>query len=428
MFGWEYPPHITGGLGTACYGITKGLGSFDDINLVFIVPKAYGDEFKNKVQLIGANEIELSKEILVKVKKISKHTFPGTCLQYSAYISPEQYEILIKGKNIRTKNPVKDNPSGRIDFSGEYGESLFDESRKFGMVASDIARTTEHDIIHVHDWLTFEAGIEAKRISGKPLIAHIHATELDRCGEYHNKKVFSLEKRGMQEADRIITVSNFTRNIVIKRYGIHPDKVITVHNASEPVNSSTLSMGKPAINDKIVTFLGRITSQKGPEYFVNAAYKVLQKTNNVRFVMAGSGDLMESLMRYVARLGISDRFHFTGFLRGDDVYRMYAMSDLYVMPSVSEPFGISPLEALQSSVPVIISKQSGVSEVIKHAIKIDFWDTDRLADAIYSTLYYPGIRKTMLNKEMKEAMNLKWINTAEKIRNIYYNLVYKNVS
>jgi glycogen(starch) synthase len=428
MFGWEYPPHITGGLGTACYGITKGLVSFDDINLTFIVPRVYGDEFKNRIQLIGANEIELSKEILVKVKKISKHSFPGLYPKFSAYISPEQYAILIKEKKVRTKNPVKDNPTARIDFSGKYGESLFDESRKFGLVASEIARTTEHDIIHVHDWLTFEAGIEAKRISGKPLIAHIHATELDRCGEYHNRKVFSLEKRGMEKADRIITVSNFTRNTVIKRYGIYPDKVITVHNASEPGNSSTLSIGKPAINDKIVTFLGRITSQKGPEYFINAAYKVLKKTNNVRFVMAGSGDMMEVLIKYVARLGISDRFHFTGFLRGDDVYRMYAMSDLYVMPSVSEPFGISPLEALQSGVPVIISKQSGVSEVIKHAIKIDFWDIDRLADAMYGVLNYTGIRKTMLDKGMQEAMNLKWADTAEKIRNIYYSLAYKKVS
>ncbi len=427
MFGWEYPPHITGGLGTACYGITKGLASFEDIDLIFIVPRAYGDEPKSRIQLIGASDIELPKEILAKVKKISKHRLAELYPQLSAYISPEQYSILIKEKRVHTGNPVKDNPPGRIEFSGKYGESIFDESYKYGLVASEIARTAEHDIIHVHDWLTFEAGIEAKKISGKPLIAHIHATELDRCGEYHNKKVFSLEKRGMEEADRIITVSDFTRNIVISRYGIHPDKVITVHNASEPVNRTISIFGKPYTNDKIVTFLGRITSQKGPEYFINAACKVLQKTRNVRFVMAGIGDLMEPLIRYVARLGISDRFHFTGFLKGEDVYRMYSMSDLYVMPSVSEPFGISPLEALQSGVPVIISKQSGVSEVLKYAIKVDFWDIDRLADAIYGTLYYAGIRKTMLDKGKQEAMNLKWTDTAGKIRNIYYGLVYKNV-
>jgi glycogen(starch) synthase len=231
----------------------------------------------------------------------------------------------------------------------------------------------------------------------------------------------------MQAADKIITVSNFTRNIVIDRYGIYPEKVITVHNAVEHSNNSTLSIWNTYKNDKVVTFLGRITSQKGPEYFIDAACKVLQKTNDVRFVMAGDGDLKEKLIKYVATLGISDKFHFTGFLRGDDVNRMYAMSDLYVMPSVSEPFGISPLEALQNGVPVIISKQSGVSEVLKHVIKIDFWDIDGLADAIYGALYYEGTKKMMADKGMKEVMNLKWEDTARKIRDIYYS-IYKKVS
>jgi glycogen(starch) synthase len=298
------------------------------------------------------------------------------------------------------------------------------------MISSEITRREEPDIIHAHDWLTFQAGIQAKRVSGKPFIAHVHATEFDRSGEHHNKKVYSLEKRGMQEADMVITVSDFTRNIVIKRYGISPDKVITVHNAAEPLNNGTpnnrsTAAGRSSTNDKIVTFLGRITSQKGPGYFIDAAYKILQKTNNVRFVMAGTGDLMEKLIKYVASLGISDRFHFTGFLKGDDVYRMYAMSDLYVMPSVSEPFGITSLEALQSGVPVIISKQSGVSEVIKHAIKVDFWDVDWLADAIYAALNYKGIKEMMINRGTKEAMNLKWTDTARKIRDIYCRLAYR---
>jgi glycogen(starch) synthase len=430
MFGWEYPPHITGGLGTACYGLTKGLVSFDDMSITFVVPKTYGDEHKSSVRLIGASDIELPEEVAGQIRKLCRHKYPGLFSHISAYISPEQYKCLIKEKKTALKNAAKNIPSGKIDFSGKYGDSLFDEIYRFGMISSEITRREEPDIIHAHDWLTFQAGIQAKRVSGKPFIAHVHATEFDRSGEHHNKKVYSLEKRGMQEADMVITVSDFTRNIVIKRYGISPDKVITVHNAAEPLNNGTpnnrsTAAGRSSTNDKIVTFLGRITSQKGPGYFIDAAYKILQKTNNVRFVMAGTGDLMEKLIKYVASLGISDRFHFTGFLKGDDVYRMYAMSDLYVMPSVSEPFGITSLEALQSGVPVIISKQSGVSEVIKHAIKVDFWDVDRLADAIYAALNYKGIKEMMINRGTKEAMNLKWTDTARKIRDIYCSLAYR---
>jgi glycogen(starch) synthase len=427
MFGWEYPPHISGGLGTACYGITRSLKSFNDIQITFVVPRTFNDEDKNSIKLIAASDIKLSGKMLHKVQKFGKHEYPELYPQVSAYITPEHYKILLKQNDCRVKKLTGDIPESKIDFTGKYGESLYDEIYKYGLVASEIAKQEEHNIIHMHDWLTFVAGMEAKRISGKPLIAHIHATEFDRCGKYINRKVLDIEKKGMQEAEKVITVSNFTRKIVINRYGIHPDKVVTVHNAVEPFNIHRLKIYNRYRNDKIVTFLGRITSQKGPEYFINAAYKVLQKTSNIRFVMAGDGDLKEKLIKYVARLGISDRFHFTGFLNGDDVYRLYSMSDLYVMPSVSEPFGISPLEALQSGVPVIISKQSGVSEVLKHVIKINFWDIDGLANAIYGALHYEGVKKTMTDKGMKEVMNLKWKDTANKIRDIYYS-VLKSVS
>ncbi len=425
MFGWEYPPHITGGLGTACYGMTKSLASFDDVDISFVIPKTYDDEEKNNIRLIGASNVRLSKKILHKAQKTGGQKYLELYPQVSAYISPEYYKRLIKEKKLRVTKSAGSIPGDKINFSGKYGESLYDEILKYGLVASEIAGQEEHDIIHVHDWLTFEAGIQAKKISGKPLIAHIHATEYDRCGEHFNRKVLNIEKKGMQAADKIITVSDFTRNIVIKRYGIQPDKVITVHNAVEHLNNHAPGICNTYKNDKIVTFLGRITSQKGPEYFVDAAYKVLQITGNVRFVMAGDGDLMEKLIKYVAQLGISDKFHFTGFLRGGDVQKMYAMSDLYVMPSVSEPFGISPLEALQSGVPVIISRQSGVSEVLKHVIKINFWDIDELANSIYGALHYTGIRITMADKGMKEVMNLKWEDTAGKIRDIYYLLSRK---
>jgi glycosyltransferase involved in cell wall biosynthesis len=227
----------------------------------------------------------------------------------------------------------------------------------------------------------------------------------------------------MEAADKIITVSNWTRDIVINKYGINPDKIVTVYNAVDPISDIDKISIRKGISDKIVTFLGRITFQKGPEYFVEAAYKVLQKMENVRFVMAGSGDMMHKMILRSAHLGISNRFHFTGFLSGDDVYQMYSISDLYVMPSVSEPFGISPLEAIQSNVPVIISRQSGVAEVLNHAIKIDFWDIDALADAIYGILNYPALSIMFKKYGKQEVDKLKWETSAGFVRDIYLSLL-----
>ena len=274
-------------------------------------------------------------------------------------------------------------------------------------------------LIHAHDWLAYPAGIAAKKISGKPLIIHVHATDFDRSGGSVNPKVYEIEKQGMDAADHIITVSNLTRNIVIGRYGIDPAKVTTVYNAVEPASTEEKLRLKKGVDEKIVTFLGRITMQKGPEYFIEAAKLILEKMSNVRFVMAGSGDMMNAMIKRVAALKISDRFHFTGFLQGDDVFDMFRMSDVFVMPSVSEPFGIVPLEAMQSNVPVIISHQSGVSEILKYAIKIDYWDTHAMADAIYGLLNYPAVWNMFMKYGREEVENLRWRNSAKNVRDIY---------
>jgi glycosyltransferase involved in cell wall biosynthesis len=288
------------------------------------------------------------------------------------------------------------------------------------MVAAQLAKTYDFDLIHAHDWLTYPAGIAAKQASGKPLVLHVHATDFDRSGGSVNPTVYAIEKEGMNKADAIIAVSNLTRNTVITNYSISPKKVVTIHNAVEPIGlpiqQANLNNGN---DEKIVTFLGRITLQKGPEYFIEAANKVLQKMENVRFVMAGSGDMMHKMIERAARLGITDKFHFTGFLKGADVLKMFSKSDLYIMPSVSEPFGISPLEAMQSGVPVIISKQSGVSEILKHAIKIDFWDIDKMANAIYSILSYPALSNFIKQNGLTEANNLIWDKPAKKVYQVY---------
>jgi len=427
MFGWEFPPHISGGLGTACYGLTKGLSSFNDIHITFVVPKKHGDEDQRNIKLIGANEIDLKNFNIDQVKKLQSLKQKVKFSQLSAYITPDEFEKLYQHKREEKIFSSSTSSGGKLGFTGKYGSGLFEEIYRYGLVASEIARNEPHDIIHAHDWLTFYAGLEAKKTSGKPLVVHIHATEFDRCGENLNKQVYELEKYGMHQADRIITVSDYTRNMVIKKYNIKPEKVVTSHNGVEEINQyhETPFNFVKKFNEKVVTFLGRITYQKGPEYFIQAAYKVLQKTKNVRFVMAGSGNLINEMIKYVARLGISNKFHFTGFLGEKDVKRMYENSNLYVMPSVSEPFGISSLEAIQNNVPVIISKQSGVSEVLKYAIKIDFWDIDKMADAIYGVLNYSALRSFLTSNGKCEAAYLNWQNTAKKVRDIYFSLLYK---
>ena len=423
MFGWEFPPHISGGLGTACHGLAKGLAA-NDVEVTFVIPEAYGDEPGDGLKLVSAGDVKIpaGKSGFTRIR--NKKEINEFSRSFSAYLSPEQYARMISKQEERYFLAHNKLPGGQHKFSGHYGNRLFEEVSWYGTKASQIAGMVPHDVIHSHDWLTYPAGVRASRISGKPLIVHVHATEFDRSGENYNREVFEIEKWGMSAADIVITVSNFTRGIVIDRYKIDPAKVVTIHNAAEPVSKmNSRATLKNNGNDRLVTFLGRITWQKGPEYFITAASRVLQKMNNVRFVMAGTGDLLGKMIRYAASLKIADRLHFTGFLQGDDVHRILDLSDLFVMPSVSEPFGISPLEAIQNNVPVIISKQSGVSEVITHAIKVDFWDTEALANAIYGVLNYPALAGHLRNYSKPEAESLTWPDAAARVKEIYIEAI-----
>ena len=390
MFGWEFPPHITGGLGTACYGMTKGLLK-QGIEVLFVVPKAYGDEDQRAVRLINASDVDVNIEDTEFREFAKNFTYVEVGSNLVPYLNPEEFEKVITETKKQKKESKKTIFSKRFEFSGKYGTNLMEEISRYALVAGEIARQYDFDLIHAHDWLTYYAGLAAKAVSGKPLISHIHATEFDRTGENVNDIVYNIERSGFEGSDRIIAVSHLTRKTVINKYGIDPEKVTTVHNAIEPVEKKELFYTRKNVKEKIVTFLGRITFQKGPEYYIEAARLILERDKNVRFVMAGSGDLMNKMIKRVAELGIANRFHFPGFLRGTDVDRMFAMSDVFVMPSVSEPFGLVPLEAMRINVPVIVSRQSGVSEILKHAIKINFWDTDGLADAIYGLLHYSAL-------------------------------------
>ncbi|MCF6242405.1 MAG: glycosyltransferase [Bacteroidales bacterium] len=466
MFGWEFPPHITGGLGTACYGLTKAMSSFQDMDITFVVPKSYGDEDTSVAEIKSAEAVEVDKDIITeKQNRIKEQINYINTAKFSVrqefknihekikyieiqslikpYLSPEEFEKYLKEEK-NTERELYVNKEGKIvyyingkeyeldlpseyyhqknktyfRFSGKYGKSLMNEVSNYAIIAGELAKNENFDIIHAHDWLTYLAGVAAKQVSGKKLVIHVHATEFDRSGENVNQLVYDIERYGMENADKIIAVSELTRQIVINRYGQSPEKVVVVHNGVVPKDEEALAYNKN-VPEKIVTFLGRITFQKGPEYFIEAAAKVLKKTDKVRFVMAGSGDMLRKMIRRAAALRITDKFHFTDFLKGKDVDHLFSISDVYVMPSVSEPFGISPLEAMRSNVPVIISKQSGVAEVLHHAIKVDFWDIDAIADAIYGLVKYEGLAKMFSTMGKSEVDTLKWENAGKKVQEVY---------
>ena len=419
MFGWEFPPHISGGLGTASYGLTRGLSHIQGLQVLFVVPKAYGDEDESSIRLVGANRIPIRHRKL-DLKHFSQSLdYIEVDSKLVPYVDPEDFWRLTRHQVDGALQYLNTNAEGLVEFSGKYDTNLMQEIHDYALVANVIAQDYSFDIIHAHDWLTYPAGIAAKEATGKPLVIHVHATDFDRSGGNVNPAVYNIEKKGMEAADKIITVSNLTRNIVIHKYGIPAKKVVTVYNAVEPIEPITKQALKKGVNEKIVTFLGRITMQKGPEYFIEAAHLVLKKMDNVRFVMAGSGDMMEKMIRRAAQLNITDHFHFTGFLKGEEVFNMLEMSDLYVMPSVSEPFGISPLEAMQSNVPVLISNQSGVAEILTYAIKTNFWDTHAMADAIYGVLNYPALSKMFIKHGKHEVDSLKWENSAIQVKQVY---------
>ena len=344
-------------------------------------------------------------------------------------MSPEYY-FKLRDHIYADFNYMNVNDLGAMEFAGGYPGNLHEEINNYSIIAGQVARTEEFDIIHAHDWLTYPAGIHAKNVSGKPLVIHVHATDFDRSRGNVNPTVYSIEKDGMDHADCIMCVSELTRQTVINHYHQDPAKCIAMHNAVYPLSEEIqqiVAQRKPESErkEKVVTFLGRITMQKGPEYFVEAAALVLKRTRNIRFCFAGSGDMMNDMIELVARRGIADRFHFPGFMKGKQVYEIFRDSDVYVMPSVSEPFGISPLEAMQCGVPSIISYQSGCAEILHKCIKTDYWDIHAMADAMYSICTNEGLYKYLQVEGKKEVDQITWEKVGERIYNAYNQVIEK---
>jgi glycosyltransferase involved in cell wall biosynthesis len=306
----------------------------------------------------------------------------------------------------------------------QYAGDLLAEVARYAALATEIARQESFDVVHAHDWMTFPAGLAVAALKGVPLVVHVHSTEFDRSGMHVDQRVYEIERRGMHGAMRVIAVSHWTKNIVTHHYGIDPDKVEVIYNAID-VNGHGENADHYDIqkDEKIVLFLGRITMQKGPEYFLAAAKKVLEVMDNVKFVMAGSGDMIRRTIEMAAAMGIGHKVLFTGFLRGTDVERVFKMADLYVMPSVSEPFGIAPLEAMSHDVPVIVSKQSGVSEMLQHALKVDFWDVHEMANKIIAVLKHPPLASTLRQHGSFEVRRRNWTDAARSVVQVYQTAV-----
>jgi len=439
MLGWEFPPFISGGLGTACYGLTKALSDLGT-EILFVLPRGAADQRLDKVHVISAAEKASGRthtywtvEGLEHVRLIAVGSALSPYLTETEYAAERQreeggHEERLSGTTVTepataaAKAPVPNLPMslGITGGPGIYEGDLFGEVHRYARLVAEVARQNTFDVIHAHDWMTYPAGLSVAALTGKPLVVHIHSTEFDRSGTAVNQRVYDIERAGLHGASQVICVSRLTRDIVTSRYGVPEAKCHVVYNAIT-INGELLPHTVQRIekDDKIVLFLGRITMQKGPEYFLAAAKKVLEVMDNVKFVMAGSGDMIRRMIELAAGLGIGHRVTFTGFLRGNDLDRVFEMADLYVMPSVSEPFGLAPLEALQHDVPVLISKQSGVSEVLTHALKVDFWDINEMANKVVAVLRHPPLQKTLREHGAFEVRKFHWADAARSCLEVY---------
>ncbi|NOG54270.1 MAG: glycosyltransferase [Planctomycetes bacterium] len=504
MLGWEFPPYISGGLGTACYGLTKALDKLG-VEVTFVLPKAVDRSLASHVTLLSpesgspyemARAVYLSRRVAegVSVEQAERElratgllssdadstasgidaqefdhvTFQAVPARFSSpygdqsALTEQQIRLLRRietgeadpaeiqtlREELRAVLPSVGPEAGMAAAPGadddsdadaanaptpgflglhrqkgsDYDGDLIGDVRRYADLCLALTRNADFDVIHAHDWMTYPAGMAVARVTGKPLIVQVHSTEFDRSGENVNQQVYEIERRGMHSAMRVVTVSYWTKNIVQHRYGVNPEQIRVVWNG---VDLQWQNVSKPAISstDKIVLFLGRITMQKGPEYFLGAAKRVLEVMDNVKFIIAGSGDLVTRTIELAARMGIGHKVLFTGFLRGEDVARVYKMADCYVMPSVSEPFGLAPLEAMSHDVPVIISKQSGVSECLTHVLKVDFWDIDEMANKILAVLRHPPLSQTLRQHGGIELHHITWEGAAAKCSSIYEEAV-----
>jgi glycogen(starch) synthase len=422
MLGWEFPPLFSGGLGVATYGMVKALRHDVDINL--IIPSYSASSSLANINIIGLNAIT-AHELDVERLKFSLgdltnvHRLPLSVSPYH-FINEEIERALHKEEAVNfTSERTMEMINQIFSDSNVYGYNVMHKVYLYTLLADQIARNLDFDIIHAHDWITFAAGIKIKQNTGKPLVLHVHSLETDRAGESTRNAIYHLEKEGLLQADRIFSVSQFTKDQIIKHYEIDPSKIHVVHNGIDPAD---LPRKPHILRDKLVVFLGRLTHQKGPEFLLETAEKVSKVYPRVKFVVAGTGDQFAHILETSAYKKLGSKFIFAGFLSKAKVDELLSMADVYFMPSISEPFCLNALEAAQHHVPSVLSTQSGAAEVMKASLKADFWDTDKYANYIYALLKYGTLNQQLSESAKAELDGLTWDHTARKIFNVYQQL------
>lgn len=435
MLGWEYPPHIAGGLGIACEGLTKGLAR-PGTNITFVVPYLYGEEVAPHMTIIDsatsmgddsnpAHRIPLGEESLTNLLGIPALLKP----YWSEAEYMENFAERVQSKTQYATLESIAGAAGKTQFLSparepHYGSDIFEEVSNFTYNVVRNMGNVAYDVIHAHDWMTYPAGVALARKLDKPLVVHVHSLEYDRSGRHVNERIHDTENMGLRNADAVIAVSHYTKKVIRREHGIAEDKIFAVHNGIYPSEAVTYYRKKRDVEDsRVVLFLGRVTFQKGPEYFVRAAAKVIPHVPEAHFIMAGSGDMLVRMVDMVEEMGISDHFEFPGFLKGKEVEQIFSIADLYVMPSVSEPFGLSALEAINFAVPTLISRQSGVCEVVNNSLKFDFWDVDRLADLMINGLIHEELREDMITMARRELGKLRWDASAANTMNVYKTVI-----
>lgn len=430
MLGWEYPPHISGGLGTACEGLTCALARLGSFEITFVVPCLYGGESAPHMTMLDAFEAALlrmkghaSKGSKIESELLRTLRVPAFLKPYMDADSYQSSLMLHQSGNGIVGKALLDRMR-RQRMAAQYGKNIFEEVVRYADSVAPLAEHLEFDLIHAHDWMTYPAGIELAKRSGKPLVVHVHSLETDRSGAKVDQRIHHIERQGVRQAAEVIAVSYYTRSIIHKTHHVPLSKISVVHNGVYSSGIREHYRKEDGGERAVVLFLGRVTYQKGPEFFVEAAAHVIPRMPRAHFIMAGSGDMLPKVVERVNQLGIRDNFAFPGFLKGNQVERAFALADLYVMPSVSEPFGISALEAINFDTPALISRQSGVSEVLQHSMKFDYWDVDRLADLIFNGLLYEELRLDMVEMARIELQKLRWDQAALKTARVY-NLATK---
>jgi len=405
MFGWEFPPFFAGGVGVVCDELTKELVKIDNLSLTYVMPFGPKEILDKHLRILVADNIVSSDRI--KVRKIPSLIMP--------YMGAEDYAARVarlkKGKGVE----LSDDNTLKL-----YGMDLISEIYNFAEKTRFIVEEEDFDIIHAHDWQTIPAAIVAKEMSGKPLILHIHNTIYDRYLGMGGEQEKAIEMEGLMRADKVIAISQIIKDVLVEKYGVDPNKIEVIHHAKIDLKPcDDYEEPKFKQKDKVVLYAGRVVLQKGPEYFVEAAHKVLQHYRNVKFIVAGSGHMVDQLIRRTAELGISDKFVFHGFYTRKEGAKFFKMADVFVMPSVSEPFGIVPFEAMLNGTPSIISKQSGCSEVTKNVLKVDFWDVDQIANNIVALLNHEVLNNTMADEGLDEVNGLTWDKPAKRCVDLY---------